>query len=232
MAVAAGLECGTEYDFSLSASTRHPRHVDLGGVSPHVFTSAETGECGQPDRVTNLLVSIGPDFATLTWTPPTDGRAVGYGVERFTYIHDGTEWVKARDWTRLPDGGANAGEGYEDRSAHYPTENGGHVYWVYALTADGETYGDAITAIRPYGPFSVPEAPRQPPADPGHPEGAADGVGARPRAVADHGICSPRGPDAQLGGAGPVAHHLPGGSGRCSSCATPSRSWSTGRNTS
>ena len=51
----------------------------------HANTSARTGECAQQERVTNLLVSIEPGCATLTWTPPSGGRDTGYRVEGYTY---------------------------------------------------------------------------------------------------------------------------------------------------
>ena len=156
LAVAAGLDCGTLYDFRLRARTTHRLHEELGGLSPYVYTSEETGECAQDERITNLLVTVAPvapDCATLTWTAPADGRAVGYTVSRYSN-HFGA-------WTALPNGGIDAGQRYRDCSSGYGSTPGDrYVYRVKALTADGEEYAEVISSMWNYGPFSVPNAPR------------------------------------------------------------------------
>ena len=158
VAVAAGLDCETRYDFRLTARTPHPLLVDLGGLSPYVYVSEETGECAQNDRITNLLVTNGPQCVTLSWTAPSDGRAVAYRIDRYIYVRTATEWVKARNWETLT--GNHRSATYRDCSPDYRREGGGHVYRLWAITAGGEEYAQVLSQIEPYEPFSVPNDPR------------------------------------------------------------------------
>ena len=82
--VAAGLDCETRYDFRLSArgngETRNDgRRYPSGSFGATATTSARTGECAQENRITNLLVSVEPRCATLTWTPPSGDRDTDAG---------------------------------------------------------------------------------------------------------------------------------------------------------
>ena len=165
--VAAGLDCENGYDFRLSVrgsgdtrndGDRYPSTM----FGAHATTSARTGECGQVERITNLLVSVEPGCATLTWTPPSGGRDTGYRVERYSYTgnpshRSGTE--------TLTEQANRAASWYQDCSAAYRTGGAGHVYIVTALDGNpgpGEegAFGPAYTPILAYGPGHEPEGPR------------------------------------------------------------------------
>ena len=70
IAVAAGLDCNTKYNFRLSAHHPDPVYKANGGASPYVQTNGRTGECPTSDRITNLLVTLEPNQASLSWTAP------------------------------------------------------------------------------------------------------------------------------------------------------------------
>ena len=83
----------SRYDFRVSArgsgDTRNDgNRYPSGSFGSHAATSARTGECAQEERVTNLLVSVEPGCAILTWTPPSGDRDTGYRVERYSYTNN------------------------------------------------------------------------------------------------------------------------------------------------
>ena len=88
-----GLECDTPYDFRVAA--RANGATTIGGHShPSEFfgkystTSTATGVCPQKHVVTNLLISVEPLCATVTWTPQTGPVGTGHRVQRRTYSND------------------------------------------------------------------------------------------------------------------------------------------------
>ena len=166
LGVAAGLECESDYDFRVSARGSGEERIDYRRLhetfGPYATTAATTGECAQEERVTNLLVSIKPDCATLTWTPPSGNRDTGYRVERYSY----TDNRSHRSGTETLAEQANpVADRYQDCSAEYQRDGAEHVYIVTALDSDpgpdeeGE-YGSAYTSLLRYGPSGEPEGPR------------------------------------------------------------------------
>ena len=165
--VAAGLECETQYHFQLSArgsgetrndGDRYPSTL----FGSHATTSAQTGECAQEEEVTNLLVSVEPACATLTWTPPSGGRDTGYRVERYSYT--GNRSQRSEPET-LVEQANRVADRYQDCSAAYRTGGAEHAYIVTALDNDPEpdeegAFGSAYTSILVYGPDREPEGPR------------------------------------------------------------------------
>ena len=165
--VAAGLDCDTDYHFRVSARGSGDTRNDGDRYPSAVFgstatTSARTGECAQVERVTNLLVSIEPDCATLTWTPPSGGRDTGYRVERYSYTSNRSH----RSGTETLEEQANrVADRYQDCSAEYQMDGADHVYIVTALDSNPEpseqgAYGSAYTSSLAYRPGWEPEGPR------------------------------------------------------------------------
>ena len=164
--VAAGLECETRYDFRVSARGSGETRNDGSRYLPTLFgsyatTSAQTGQCAQEEEVTNLLVSVEPACATLTWTPPSGGRDTGYRVERYSYTDNRSQRSEPVTLTEQANHVANR---YEDCSAEYRTPGAEHVYIVTALDNDPEpdeeaAFGSAYTSILVYGPSWEPEGP-------------------------------------------------------------------------
>ena len=87
-------------------------------------TSGKTGECAHEERFTNLLVSIEPACATLTWTPPSGDRDTGYKVERCTYGGQPGQRVT------LVEEDSRVGNRYQDCSAEYKTEGARHSLYL------------------------------------------------------------------------------------------------------
>ena len=92
-AIATGLECETTYYFRIRLRGSGDGILDAFG--PYTETSHKTGQCAQPDRPTNLMYTLAPDCATLTWTAPTGGDYTGVriwrltlGDDNFTVIHE------------------------------------------------------------------------------------------------------------------------------------------------
>ena len=159
--VAAGLECETRYDFRVSARGSGETRNDGSRYPPTLFgsyatTSAQTGECAQEEEVTNLLVSVEPACATLTWTPPSGGRDTGYRVERYSYTGNRSHRSEPVTLTEQANHVANR---YEDCSAEYRTPGAEHVYIVSSLDDEGEEFGSAYTSLLVYGPYREPEGP-------------------------------------------------------------------------
>ena len=164
--VAAGLDCNTRYHFRVSARGSGDTRND-GNRYPsthfgsYATTSAQTGECAQEEEVTNLLVSIEPGCAILTWTPPSGDRDTGYRVERFSYT--GNRGHRSEPET-LTEQASRVAARYEDCSVAYRTLGDEHVYIVTALDSNREpdeegAFGTAFTSILVYGPSREPEGP-------------------------------------------------------------------------
>ena len=160
--VAAGLDCEADYDFRVSALGDGSRYHTLFGS--YATTSARTGECAQEERVTNLLVSVEPGCATLTWTPPSGDRDTGYRVERYSHTgRDAGNWQRTPQETLVEQANRIATR-HEDCSAQYRADGGEHVYSVTALDNNPEpdeegTFGTAHTSMLRYGPGREPEGP-------------------------------------------------------------------------
>ena len=163
--VAVGLDCETDYDFRVSVRGSGDTRNDGDRYPSAVFgstatTSARTGECAQEERVTNLLVSIEPGCATLTWTPPSGDRDTGYRVERYSYTDN-----RRSEQETLVEHANRIADRYQDCSAEYRADGAGHVYIVTALDNDPEpdeegAFGSAYTSVLVYGPSQAPEGPR------------------------------------------------------------------------
>ena len=150
VAVAAGLECDTEYDLRLSAAAA--KNTDASGFGDYAETRARTGPCPEPDLVTNMLVAMTPACATLHWTAPLDGRAVAYRVQRTDLGQQPavtatlTASTAGTTFRHCPSGGYPSGSGYS--------------FWVAALTADAEVYGENYSQIVNAGPKGPPNVAR------------------------------------------------------------------------
>ena len=138
--VAAGLDCETQYDFRVSARGDGSLRNDGSSYPSTLFgstatTSAQTGECAQEERVTNLLVSVEPRCATLTWTPPSGNRDTGYRVERYSYTDNRNHRSEPETLTEQAN---RVAARYEDCSAEYRTDGAEHEYIVTALDNNPE----------------------------------------------------------------------------------------------
>ena len=109
--IATGLECETTYDFRIRL--RGSGDILLDAFGPHTEVSHKTGECAQPNKPTNLMYTLDPDCATLTWTAPTGGDYTGVRIRRltlgdpsFTVIHEdlNSRPTSYRDCTHTGDG--------------------------------------------------------------------------------------------------------------------------------
>ena len=109
--IATGLECETTYDFRIRL--RGSGDILLNAFGPHTEVSRTTGECAQPNKPTNLMYTLDPDCATLTWTAPTGGDYTGVRIRRltlgdpsFTVIHEdlNSRPTSYRDCTHTGDG--------------------------------------------------------------------------------------------------------------------------------
>ena len=164
--VAAGLDCNTRYDFRLSArgsgETRNDgRRYPSTLFGSYATTSAQTGKCAQEERVTNLLVSVEPGCAILTWTPPSGDRDTGYRVERYSYTDNRNHRSEPETLTEQAN---RVAARYEDCSAEYRTDGAEHSYSVTALDnnpgPDEEgAFGTAYTSLLRYGTSREPEGP-------------------------------------------------------------------------
>ena len=138
-AIATGLECNTTYDFRIRL--RGSGDILLDAFGPHAEVSHKTGQCAQPDRPTNLIYTLAPDCATLTWTAPTGGDYTGVRIRRltlgddnYTVIHESlnSRPTSHRDCT-------DTGDGYGD--------------------GDGPEYAYRVTYIRSGFPNIVESKP-------------------------------------------------------------------------
>ena len=110
-AIATGLECNTTYDFRIRL--RGSGDLLLNAFGPHTEVSQKTGGCAQDNKPTNLMYTLDPDCATLTWTAPTGGdytgvriRRLTHGDDNFTVIHESlnSRPTSYRDCTHTGDG--------------------------------------------------------------------------------------------------------------------------------
>ncbi len=122
--IATGLDCNTTYDFRIRL--RGSGDILLNAFGPHTEVSQKTGQCAQPDRPTNLMYTLAPDCATLTWTAPTGGDYTGVRIRRltlgddnYTVIHESlnSRPTSYRDCT-------DTGDGYGD---------GGNPWYAYRV---------------------------------------------------------------------------------------------------
>ena len=160
--VAAGLDCGALYHFRVSVRSDGSTRLDGGHYSAaafgrHAEVSARTGECAQEERITNLLASIEPNCATLTWTAPTGDKDRGYRVERHTYLDNRSQ---ALEPVTLRNETSRVATSYQDCSTEYRTPGSEHSYIVQALGENGRPFGGADTSILDYGPNGEPDEPR------------------------------------------------------------------------
>ena len=109
--IATGLECETIYDFRIRL--RGSGDILLDAFGPYTEVSRTTGECAQPNKPTNLMYTLDPDCATLTWTAPTGGDYTGVRIRRltlgddnYTLIHESlnSRPTSYRDCTHTGDG--------------------------------------------------------------------------------------------------------------------------------
>ena len=150
--IATGLECETTYDFRIRL--RGSGDLLLNAFGPHTQISRMTGQCARPDRVTNLMYTLTPDCATLTWTAPTGGdytgvriRRLTHGDDNYTVIHESlnSRPTSYRDCT-------HTGDGYGDG------ENPEYSYWVSYIKRASNPFQDyaestpANSSLHRYGP--------------------------------------------------------------------------------
>ena len=148
-AIATGLDCNTTYDFRIRL--RGSGDILLNVFGPHTEVSHKTGQCAQPDRPTNLMYTLAPDCATLTWTAPTGGDYTGVrirrltrGEENWTLIHQSlnSRPTSYRDCTHTGDG---YGDGDNPEYAYRVT----YVKFESGLLVESK---HAKSSLRQYGP--------------------------------------------------------------------------------
>ena len=149
-AIATGLECNTTYDFRIRM--RGSGDILFGAFGPHTeVVSHKTGECAQPGRPTNLMYTLTPDCATLTWTAPTGGDYTGVrirrltrGEENWTLIHErlNSRPTSYRDCT-------NTGDGYGDGDNPEYSYRVTYVKFESGLLVESK---HAKSSLRQYGP--------------------------------------------------------------------------------
>ena len=151
VAVATGLDCNTEYDFRVRAGNQDdPLLEPLDGWTPYDYTQARTAPCAEPDRITNVLATVDPQCADLSWTAPTAGQPSGYRIERFFFDTPNGAWETIEEDTR------RAAATYSDCSQEYEDHEGGVAYHITALGAEG--FG--ATQILYKKPSGQPNPPR------------------------------------------------------------------------
>ena len=150
--IATGLECNTTYDFRIRL--RGSGDLLLNAFGPHTEVSQKTGQCVQPDKPTNLMYTLAPDCATLTWTAPTGGDYTGVRIRRLT-LGDATYTVIHEDLNSRPTSYrdcTHTGDGYGD---------GGRPHYSYLVTyikSGARPFDDhaeskpAYSGLNQYGP--------------------------------------------------------------------------------
>ena len=158
MGVATGLDCETSYDFRISIRGDGRQYANAFG--PYTEGSFMSGSCGLPDRPSNLLRTITPDCAILTWTAPTAGNYTGVRIRRFVSGIAGFTTIYERlnvAPTTYRDC-RNSGDDYGDHD--------GYNYWIDYIKSDGAggivESENAKTGNHIYGPSGDPllQAPR------------------------------------------------------------------------
>ena len=148
-AIATGLECNTTYDFRIRL--RGSGDILLNIFGPHTEISHKTGQCAQPDRPTNLMYTLAPDCATLTWTAPTGGDYTGVRIRRltrgddnYTVIHErlNSRPTSYRDCT-------NTGDGYGDGDNPWYAYRVTYVKFESGLLVESK---HAKSGLHQYGP--------------------------------------------------------------------------------
>ena len=148
-AIATGLECNTTYDFRIRL--RGSGDLLLNAFGPHTEVSQKTGQCAQPDRPTNLMYTLAPDCAALTWTAPTGGDYTGVRIRRltrgddnYTVIHESlnSRPTSYRDCT-------NTGDGYGDGDNPWYAYRVTYVKFESGLLVESK---HAKSGLHQYGP--------------------------------------------------------------------------------
>ena len=162
ISVVTGLDCDTTYEFRVSARGDGGKYDNQFG--PESFVGARTEECSQPERITNLLVTIEPACAVLTWTAPTGTRDTGVQVVRSLYVDypfpgapgplDDYEYLSSVTVLESPSSIVTT---FQDCSTDYLVPVYAYSYAVYALDAEGQRFGHYPSGIMPYGPSNRPE---------------------------------------------------------------------------
>ena len=81
IAVAAGLDCNTDVQLPAQRPARRPGvRGQRRDQPPCHHRAGRPGPCPEDDRITNLLVTLEPNQASLSWAGPTDGNAVGLPI--------------------------------------------------------------------------------------------------------------------------------------------------------
>ena len=150
--IATGLDCNTTYDFRIRL--RGSGDLLLNAFGPHTQISHKTGQCAQPDRPTNLMYTLAPDCATLTWTAPTGGDYTGVRIRRLT-LGDASHTVIHEDLNSRPTSYrdcTHTGDGYGE---------GGSPWYSYRVTyikSGARPFDDhaeskpAYSGLEQYGP--------------------------------------------------------------------------------
>ena len=130
---------------------------------PESFVVVRTEECPQPERITNLLVTIEQACAIVTWTAPTGTRDTGVQVVRSLYVDypfpgapgplDDYEYLSSAAVFENP---LSTVTTFQDCSADYPAPGYAYSYAVWALDAEGQRFGYSSSGIKSYGPPNRP----------------------------------------------------------------------------
>ena len=151
-AIATGLDCNTTYDFRIRMRGSGTGIINAYG--PYTQTSQRTAGCGEPDRASNLLYTLKPDCATLTWTPPTGGDYTGIRIRRFT-LGEGVFTTIHESLNSKPDtyrdcrtSGDGYGQGDNPEYAYmvsYIKSEGGKIVESAPKNGGASQYGPALT---------------------------------------------------------------------------------------
>ena len=151
VAVATGLDCDTKYRLRVRARNQDdPLLEPLDGWTPYASTQARTGPCALPEWLTNVLVTLEPQCADLSWTAPSGGQPSGYKIQRYLYDTPNEALETIEEDTR------SAAATYSDCSREYRDHEGRVAYYITALGAEGFS----VTSILSKGSFEQPEPPR------------------------------------------------------------------------
>ena len=151
VAVATGLDCDTRYSLRVRARNQgDPLLESLDGWTPYASTQARTGPCALPEWITNVLVTLEPQCADLSWTAPSGGQPSGYQIQRYLYDTPNEALETIEEDT------GSAAATYSDCSQEYRDHEGRVAYYITALGAEGFS----VTSILSKGSFEQPEPPR------------------------------------------------------------------------
>ena len=150
-AVATGLDCNANYDFRVRARNQSdPLLQSLNGWTPYAYTQGRTGPCAQNGQITNVLATLTPQCAELSWTAPAGGHTDGYKIQRYIYDSSDTQETIRNNTGNVTN--------YSDCSQEYlDIEDGGRVVY-YITVQDTDTFNH--TSILDKGSFGYPNPPR------------------------------------------------------------------------